>query len=50
MNRIGEISTVLLLVDDAGFDPIEERLHETVRAMIETVFEEELVEFLDCFL
>ena len=46
MNKITESSTVRLLADDAGFDPIEERLRETVRATIETMFEEELAEFL----
>jgi len=45
MNQITETPTISLLADEAGFDPIEERLRATVRATIEAMFEEELAEF-----
>jgi len=35
-----------LLADEAGYDPIEDRLRENIRATIEAVFEEELHAFL----
>ena len=41
-----DTSTFSLLADEAGFDPIEERLRMNVRATIEAVFEEELAAFL----
>jgi len=46
MNEITESPAVSLLPDDAGYDPIEDRLRASVRATIETMFEEELAEFL----
>jgi transposase-like protein len=46
MNQITETSTVSLLTNEAGYDPIEDRLRASVRATIETMFEEELAEFL----
>ena len=46
MNQITETSTVSLLTHEAGYDPIEDRLRASVRATIETMFEEELAEFL----
>ena len=46
MNRITETSAVSLLSNDAGYDPIEDRLRASVRATIETMFEEELADFL----
>jgi transposase-like protein len=35
-----------LLLGEAGSDPIEDRLRETIRATVETMFEEELAAFL----
>jgi putative transposase len=46
MNEITESSVVSLLTNEAGYDPIEDRLRATVRTTIETMFEEELAEFL----
>jgi transposase-like protein len=46
MKQITETSTVSLLTNEAGYDPIEDRLRASVRATIETMFEEELAEFL----
>ena len=46
MNQITDTSSFALLADEAGFDPIEERLRMNVRATIEAVFEEELADFL----
>jgi putative transposase len=46
MNKIIESSAVSLLTAGAGYDPIEDRLRASVRATIETMFEEELAEFL----
>lgn len=46
MNQIIDNTDASLLSDEAGYDPIEERLRATVRTTIETMFEEELAEFL----
>ena len=46
MNHITETFSVSLLTHEAGYDPIEDRLRASVRATIETMFEEELAEFL----
>ena len=46
MNQITESSRLALLTNDAGYDPIEERLRASVRVTIETMFEEELAAFL----
>jgi transposase-like protein len=46
MNQIADTASLALLVGEAGFDPIEERLRINVRASIEVVFEEELAGFL----
>jgi len=46
MNKTIDSSTVSLLPDASGYDPIEDRLRANVRATIETIFEEELAEFL----
>jgi transposase-like protein len=46
MNRITDTASFALLAGEAGFDPIEERLRVSVRAIIEAVFEEELAGFL----
>lgn len=46
MNRITDIATFSLLANEAGFDPIEERLRSNVRATIEAVFEKEFASFL----
>lgn len=46
MNQITESSAVSLLTNEAGYDPIEDRLRANVRATIEAMFEEELAGFL----
>ena len=46
MNRNTETSALSLLANEAGYDPIEDRLRENIRATIEAVFEEELAQFL----
>jgi len=46
MKKNTESSTVSLLVNDDGYDLIEDRLRASVRAMIEMMFEEELATFL----
>jgi len=46
MNQIIDTAGSALLAQEAGFDPIEERLRTNVRATIEAVFEEELSSFL----
>jgi transposase-like protein len=49
MNQITDTASSALLAEEAGFDPIEERLRANVRATIEAVFEEELASFLGRF-
>ena len=46
MNQITDAPSFSLLADEAGIDPIEERLRANVRATIEAMFEEELSAFL----
>ena len=46
MNQNTDSFSSSLLPDAAAYDPIEARLRANVRATIETLFEEELVEFL----
>ena len=46
MNRITDTSGFSLLADEAGYDPIEDRLRANVRTTIEAMFEEELADFL----
>jgi hypothetical protein len=46
MNNNTDTSTPSPLANEAGYDPIEDRLRENVRATIEAVFEEELEAFL----
>lgn len=46
MTEITQNPALSLLSDAAGYDPIEDRLRASVRATIETMFEEELAEFL----
>jgi len=46
MNKNTETSALSLLANEAGYDPIEDRLRESIRATIEAVFEEELAQFL----
>lgn len=46
MTKNTETSTFSLLGNEAGYDPIEDRLRENIRATIEAVFEEELAQFL----
>ena len=46
MNQTTESSAVSLLANEAGYDPIEDRLRANVRATIEAMFEEELAGFL----
>ena len=45
MDHLAAAAGFSLLVGEAGFDPIEERLRTNVRATIEAVFAEELTEF-----
>lgn len=46
MTKNTETSAFSLLANEAGYDPIEDRLRENIRATIEAVFEEELAQFL----
>ncbi len=46
MNQITENPAVSPLSNEAGYDPIEDRLRANVRATIEAMLEEELAEFL----
>lgn len=46
MNENTESLAVSLLTDEGEYDLIEDRLRASVRATIETMFEEELAEFL----
>ena len=46
MNQTTEIPSFSLLSEEAGFDPIEERLRANVHATIEAMFEEDLADFL----
>lgn len=46
MKQFTETSAPSLLAGEAGYDPIEDRLRENIRAMIEAMFEEELAAFL----
>jgi len=46
MNKNTETSPPALLSCEAGYDPIEDRLRQNVRATIEALFEEELAEFI----
>ncbi len=46
MKNTTETSALSLLVNDAGYDPLEDRLRENIRSTIEAVFEEELAQFL----
>jgi len=46
MTQITDTPAFSLLVDEAGFDPIEDRLRANVRVTIEAMFEEELAAFL----
>jgi putative transposase len=46
MNQITDPSTPALLEAGRGYDPIEDRLRQTVRATIEALFEEELEAFI----
>jgi len=40
------MSTPALLWGEAGYDPIEDRLRQNIRATIEALFEEELAAFI----
>ena len=42
MKNTTETSALSLLANDAGYDPLEDRLRENIRSTIEAVFEEEL--------
>ena len=42
MNRTTDTTMPALLCSDAGYDPIEDRLRQNIRATIEALFEEEL--------
>jgi putative transposase len=46
MTMSTDTATPALLLGEAGIDPIEDRLRETVRATIEALFDEELAAFL----
>ena len=46
MKNTTETSALSLLANDAGYDPLEDRLRENIRSTIEAVFEEELAQFL----
>ncbi len=46
MKNNTDTSALSLLANEAGYDPIEDRLRENIRATIEAVFEEELDAFL----
>ena len=46
MNKISDTGMPALLETGGGYDPIEDRLRQTVRVTIETLFEEELEAFI----
>lgn len=46
MKNNTDTTALSLLANEAGYDPIEDRLRENIRATIEAVFEEELDAFL----
>jgi len=46
MTKITDTAIPALLLGEAGSDPIEDRLRETIRATVETMFEEEWAAFL----
>jgi hypothetical protein len=46
MNQTTDTTTPALLRGDAGYDPIEDRLRQNIRATIEALFEEELAAFI----
>jgi transposase-like protein len=46
MKNDTDTAALSLLANEAGYDPIEDRLRENIRATIEAVFEEELGAFL----
>jgi putative transposase len=46
MSETTDTAMPALLLGEAGSDPIEDRLRETIRATVETMFEEELAAFL----
>ena len=45
MKNTTETSALSLLANDAGYDPLEDRLRENIRSTIEAVFEEELAQW-----
>ncbi len=46
MTKITDTTMPALLCGDAGYDPIEDRLRQNIRATIEALFEEELAAFI----
>lgn len=46
MTQTTDMSTPALLCGEAGYDPIEDRLRQNIRATIEALFEEELAAFI----
>ena len=46
MTKNTDASTLALLANEAGYDPIEDRLRENIRVTIEALFEEELGAFI----
>ncbi|HHX89799.1 MAG TPA: IS256 family transposase [Paracoccus sp.] len=46
MTKVTDTTMPALLCGDAGYDPIEDRLRQNIRATIEALFEEELAAFI----
>ena len=46
MTKITCSSSLALLANEAGYDPIEDRLRQNIRVTIEALFEEELGAFI----
>jgi putative transposase len=46
MTKTTDTSMLALLANEVGYDPIEDRLRQNIRATIEALFEEELAAFI----
>jgi hypothetical protein len=46
MTKTTDISMLALLANEVGYDPIEDRLRQNIRATMEALFEEELAAFI----
>ena len=46
MTKNTDTSMLALLANEVGYDPIEDRLRQNIRATIEALFEEELAAFI----